>query len=119
MGAIFTSDLKIGMVLASDILDHQGSIILKSKTSITKKDLKILKMWGITEVDVEDLERKEILAESRSQMNPAILEKVEVEANRLFQKANTDHPAMKELRDQYIVRSVKAITEKEESNAPA
>ena len=118
MGTIYISELKLGMVLAQDIVDHQGSLVLKAETAITKKNLKILKMWGITEVNVVDVERDDVLAESKSKMDPAILEKVENKARQLFHRANIDHPVMRELMNQYIIRNVRALSEKEESNAP-
>lgn len=117
MGKILTSDLRSDMVLANAVLDHKGSVILKKKSPITKKNLKILKMWGITEVDVEDVEREEVIAQSRSKMDPVILNNVESKAMKLFQRANTDHPVIKELMHQYIIRSAKAHSEKEEPNA--
>lgn len=45
--------LASGMVLAEDLRNFKGRLILKKETCLSPKDLRIIKMWGITEAKVE------------------------------------------------------------------
>jgi len=53
-------DLKPGMILAQPVSNHQGVLLLDAGAKITKKNIRIFKSWGITEIAV-----KGDLAESR------------------------------------------------------
>jgi hypothetical protein len=45
-------DLKPGMVLAQSIRNHQGVLLLDTGAKITKKNIRILKSWGVSDVSV-------------------------------------------------------------------
>jgi hypothetical protein len=46
-------DLKPGMVLAQSVQNHQGVLLLDAGTKITKKNIRIFKSWGVTDVTVK------------------------------------------------------------------
>ena len=46
-------DLKTGMVLAQPVRNDQGVLLLDAGTKITKKNIRIFKSWGVSEVTVE------------------------------------------------------------------
>ena len=46
------ADLKPGMVLAQSVQNHQGVLLLDAGTKITKKNIRIFKSWGVTDVFV-------------------------------------------------------------------
>lgn len=48
-----TEALASGMVLAEDLRHFKGRLILKKGTCLSPKELRIIKMWGITEARVE------------------------------------------------------------------
>jgi signal transduction histidine kinase len=45
--------LAVGMVLAEDLRHFKGRLILKKETCLSPKELRIIKMWGITEAKIE------------------------------------------------------------------
>ena len=46
-------DLKPGMVLARAVQNQQGVLLLDAGTKITKKNIRIFKSWGVTDVTVK------------------------------------------------------------------
>ena len=53
MGLVAVADLEPGMVVAKDVKDQGGRIMLRAGNEISEKHLGILKKWGIHDVDVE------------------------------------------------------------------
>lgn len=45
--------IREGMVLYEDLRDFNGRLLLKKQTTLGPRDLRILKMWGITEAKIE------------------------------------------------------------------
>jgi hypothetical protein len=45
-------DLKPGMVLAQSVRNHQGVLLLDAGAKISKKNIRIFKSWGVSEVSV-------------------------------------------------------------------
>ena len=46
-------DLKPGMILDRPVKNHQGILLLEAGTRISKKNIRIFKSWGVTEVSVK------------------------------------------------------------------
>ena len=53
-------ELEPGMVLASGMKDRDGRRLLGKGVKLTSKHLRIIKMWGIVEADVEGISEKDI-----------------------------------------------------------
>ncbi len=45
-------DLKPGMILARPVRNRQGVLLLEAGTRLTKKNIRIFKSWGVTEVAI-------------------------------------------------------------------
>ena len=60
-------DLKTGMVLAQPVRNHQGVLLLDAGTKITKKNIRIFKSWGVSEVTVNG-ELKELKTVDETQV---------------------------------------------------
>jgi len=97
MGVISIDDLKPGMVLAADVKDRNGRILLAAGGEIAEKHIRIFKMWGATGADVVGVAREEIASQAAAAIDPALLQKAEGEMMDLFARANLAHPVMKEL----------------------
>ena len=48
-----SEDLKPGMILALPIRNHQGVLLLEAGVKITKKNIRILKSWGVSEISIK------------------------------------------------------------------
>ena len=46
-------DLKKGMILAHPVKNNQGVLLLEAGAKISKKNIRIFKSWGVTEVTVK------------------------------------------------------------------
>lgn len=97
MGMINLAEIKPDMVLADDLRNHNGRFLLSKGTKLTSKDIRILKMWGIIEAEIEGINRIDIEKKAISQLNPAIVKLAEKKARKLFVHTNLKHAAMREL----------------------
>ncbi|MBN2466913.1 MAG: hypothetical protein JXD19_02080 [Deltaproteobacteria bacterium] len=52
MSLLEVNALQAGMLLAQDIRNNHGTVILKRGTTIAERHIKGLKAWGISEVDI-------------------------------------------------------------------
>ena len=52
MGVIPTSKLESGMVLAGEVEDVNGRLLLAKGEEIQPSHIRVLKMWGVSEVDI-------------------------------------------------------------------
>jgi HD-like signal output (HDOD) protein len=92
-----TDKLKSGMVLAEDVKDIKGRLLLHRGANIESDHIRILKIWGISEVSVF---RK---VGDPNNFEPPIdqeqLKKVKEHTHFVFSHADLDHPAIKQLFD--------------------
>jgi hypothetical protein len=83
------------MVPTGDIRDRNGRLILPAGRVLTAGDVKTLKAWGIDSIEVAS-EAVEPASEATGDQA--------VDVKGLFQYADCDHPAMKELLDLAVQR---------------
>jgi len=106
MGTINLEDIKAGMILGGDIKDRNGLVLLSAGHEITEKHLKILKMWGIMEVDIEGVTREETISEATSQIDPLLLQEAETKIREQFRHTDMENRFMNELFRLLTLRSV-------------
>lgn len=86
---IAVDQLQEGTVLASDVIGVNGQILLKSGNTITEKNIRAFKMWGILEVEIPGEE-----ASQTPQFSPEILEKADQHLQNRFHGADLSHPVL-------------------------
>jgi len=95
------------MVLAADTSNMNGVVLLKQGTTLTEKHIKILKTWGITQVEIEGEESDTSLQEILD-AHPEFVSQACHEASQLFLHVDQTHPLFVELikhwKEQYIYR---------------
>jgi hypothetical protein len=111
MGLINIGDIRPGMVLAKDVKDRNGRVLLSAENELTDKHLKIFKMWGVTEADIQGVAHEDVEAQEVAAMDPELLRKVDLVTQELFMHASLEHPALKELARLSTMRRVRALTE--------
>ncbi len=95
MGSISVDALEQGMVLSEDVLDINARLLLSKGQQITPKHIRILKVWGIIDVDVVgDKDKKD---GEKSPVNPEIIEAVKASAKEIFKNTDREHPAIEEI----------------------
>jgi len=114
MGTINLEDIKAGMILGRDIKDRNGLVLLSAGHEITEKHLKILKMWGIMEADIEGVTREETISEAASQIDPLLLQETENQIREQFRHADMKNPFMNELFRLLTLRGVHETLRRED-----
>lgn len=97
MGVINLAELKSGMVLAEEVRDRNGRFLLAKGTRLTLKYLRILKIWGVIEVNIEGISQRNVESNTGAQIDPTIMETAEKEIRERFVHTDLAHPATREL----------------------
>jgi hypothetical protein len=107
MGLLNTHDLKAGMVIAQDVTNQHGNVLLGKGSELSEKHIGILKAWGVTEIDVEGVDRAQVELEEVQGLPTEVVASIEEELQKLFPDFGDD-PLMQE-----IYRVVKKFKMKE------
>jgi hypothetical protein len=97
MGIINLEDIQEGMILADDIKDRNGRVLLAGGSKISEKHLRVFRMWGVTEADIQGIEREELAANIVAQLDPSLLKEAENETRERFYHLKMDDPFIMEL----------------------
>ncbi len=93
--------LKPGMVLATDVTDANGRLLLSEGQAIAPKHLNIFKMWGVPEVQIASDEGSENAATPA--VNPDALRRVAESLKPAFAQNDLTHPAVAEIFRQAVI----------------
>ncbi|HEX2769082.1 MAG TPA: hypothetical protein VHN12_07330 [Geobacteraceae bacterium] len=107
MGKIPTDNLIPGMILASDVRDRSGRLLLTGGTALNDRHLYILRTWGIIEAEVAGAEEYPESPELANAIAPEVWSAIEDEITPLFRHADLAHPAMKELLRMRIMKKAR------------
>jgi hypothetical protein len=107
MGIINLEDIQVGMLLAGDIKERSGRVLLAGGSEITEKHLRVFKMWGITEADIKNVDQEEIAANIVAQLDPFLFQNVQNRVRERFCLADMEHPFMEELFRLVTLRQVR------------
>jgi HD-like signal output (HDOD) protein len=88
--------LTSGMVLAENLFHLNGRLILKEGTRLTPENLRVIKMWGITEAKILSAVSREIDREAFAE-EAFINEKAAAAAEELFLFTDSQHEVIREL----------------------
>lgn len=97
MGILSVAELMPDMVLAEEVRNPQGRSIFAKDKVLTSKDIRILKMWGIVEVDVEGISREDMDEKGDVCLDPEIIREAENILLPRFRHADLKNPVIKEL----------------------
>jgi len=96
MSIVHVDNLKEDMILADDVRDLNARLLLAKDLKIEPKHIRILKMWGITEVNVT-IDEPGYEESAIKKIDPELLERIEESTRYLFRHVDLEHPAMNEL----------------------
>ena len=96
MGVLNLNDIKEGMVLAADIKNKHGNILIKEGNTLTAKHVQLMKAWGVTEADVVGFDRDQVEKQEMHALSPDAIEAVEKELRAVFPPVD-HHPIMAEI----------------------
>ncbi len=96
MGVLNINDLKPGMVLADDVTNKHDNVLLGKGNQLNEKHIGVLKAWGVTEVNVEGVDREQVDREEAEGLPPEAVASVEQELKGSFPDFE-DNPLMQEI----------------------
>jgi putative nucleotidyltransferase with HDIG domain len=100
MTTVRTKMLKPGMMIADDVRDIKGRLLLARGKPIGADHIRIFKIWGIPQVEVAGV--TEDAEDAPAPLDPAWIEAARQETERLFVLTERDHPAIKEIFNQAV-----------------
>ena len=88
--------VQAGMVLAKEVRDRRGRLLLPAGHEVTPRSLRVFRMWGVTELEVEGQEAANP-TEPAAAIPAARLQAARERAQALFRHADREHPLVAEL----------------------
>lgn len=77
MGIVGIAEIRPNMVLGADLRSHKDRLLFRKGTRLTKKNLQIMKTWGIVEVDIEGISEKDLEENLLARKDPKLIRAVE------------------------------------------
>ena len=106
MNSVKIKLIREGMVTATEVKDRTGRTLLASGKTITSKHLKVLKTWGIAEVNIMSSKESPSNSEEVDKsipVDPSIIK----EMDQLFQFTDRRHPFVNEIYNLCLTRKAK------------
>jgi len=95
MGYVSVDQLKQGMVLSEDVRDIASKLLLSKGQTITSQQIRILKIWGVIEVNVTENHGSEKISEPG--MDSELIEEINENTKQTFKQLDLSHPAINEI----------------------
>ncbi|UZP66984.1 HDOD domain-containing protein [Desulfovibrio mangrovi] len=93
MGRVNASDLRAGMVLASDAVGTNGRLLLPKGTTLEEQHIRVLKIWGALDADIQHMSGDEASQASLDDIHEEHLKAARNFVDCLFDDADlTIHP---------------------------
>lgn len=93
------------MVLADDLTDRKGRLLIAKGTALTEKHLKICKIWGVVEARIEGISDNDIDEASLNDLDPKDLAQATESVHQRFRHTDMEYPAIRELVRLCILRT--------------
>jgi len=104
MEKVSAEDLKEGMIVAEDVKDNNGQLLLPAGMTLVQKHLDVIKSWGIAVISIESGTKVEEVP-----LDPLIIAKAEKEFAASFRYADRNHPVVGELFAQCVNRRARQL----------
>ncbi len=100
MKTVKLQDLRAGMILTADVHDRSGRLLLEAGGRVGERHLRIFRMWGVSEAQVQD-EAEDPAAPAAARAGTPTdqehLKRAAAAARRRFSRTDLEHPAIAEL----------------------
>jgi hypothetical protein len=97
VGKVAIENLEAGIVLAGDVIDRSGRMLLGAGAELMQKHLMIFRTWGVPEADIVGHGSDICVDVIPADVDPCALATAEEELAVTFRHTNRDHPAIIEL----------------------
>jgi hypothetical protein len=110
MPRISLDEARPGMVLARDVQDRSGRLLLGARAELNPRALKVFRMWGVTELDVVGPDPEPTPGAAEPPLDPEAIEVAQARAGSLFRHANQDHEVIAALMELSTLRMARQWT---------
>ncbi len=110
MGRLSIDQLKPGMVTGEDVLGTHDRMLLGKGVELTEKHLRVLKMWGIIDVEIEGETAQDAGPYTSVAVDSAILEEAVEQTKLRFRFCDLDHTGVHELFRLCVLRAATGIS---------
>ena len=108
MSMVSLDNLLPGMVLAADVQDKSGRLLLGGGVELEAKHLFVFRTWGIVEADIAGMDHADIEVVP-DDITPEEFENAKKTLLPLYSHADIEHPAISELLRLAVIRKVKHV----------
>ncbi len=108
MAVLPVEKAEAGMVLAGEVRDRRGRLLVPAGQVLEEKHIHALELWGVTHVEVEG-EPGEELEEAEEEVEPWAVDAARADLEPLFAHADRSHPAVEELFRICLLRRAREI----------
>jgi HD-like signal output (HDOD) protein len=109
MGLISVAELKPDMVLAEDLLNPEGRFLLAKGTKLDQKHLKVMKMWGVVEANVDGVSQHDVDDRKTARIDQEVIKEAKRFVRDRFIHNNIGYPPVNMLAKLCILRKAKQI----------
>ena len=110
MGTLALSALKPGMRLSADVLDRNGRKLLSCGDVLTEQSLRVLKIWGVTEAQVEGPDTGDTSSSVPDEIPADLYEAALADTGHRFRHNDASLPVIKELRNLATLHLARRMT---------
>ena len=109
MGLINIDDIEVGMVLASDLRTVQGRLLLPKGTRFTTQHLKVCRIWGVTEAEIQDTDEQEARRARLEDYPPELVARAKKIVAFRFKLTDIRNPVTAEMARQAVLHEATAL----------
>ena len=107
MALVEIDSLIPGMKVGKDVVESSGQVLLRTGTEINEKHLRILRSWGVQQVDIEGDKPPDADDNFLARATPAMLDRAQATVGERFHRADPAHPAVTELMRLAIMEEIR------------
>jgi HD-like signal output (HDOD) protein len=97
MGMLKVSHLKPQMVVCGDLKDKNGRLLVAAGTRLTENHIRIIKIWGVIEADIEGVSEADVVPPEEAMIDPELLRAAAEALAVPFRYNDLEEPALAEL----------------------
>ncbi len=97
MALLDIDSLNPGMKVGKDVVEASGQVLLRTGTEITEKHLRVLRSWGIQQVEIEGPKPPDHEDSLLARATPAMLDRAQAAVGTRFRHTDPAHPGIAEL----------------------
>lgn len=109
MARIRVESLPVGVILAADVKNIDGMLLMPKGATLSERQIGILQSWGVAEVEVEACAEAEDQNDPLSRLSPETIARLTRETKAPFWEADEANPVFAEIFKQLLLRRARQL----------